>query len=136
MEVFRREAFLDEGFHHTAEATLGELHVVIVAAWRAGLGQEGKFLAAHALGEGFQPVGFGTADKGAVVVELHEVRRLHGCGDGRFGSLAVLQAMLEVGVLLLSLSACVLCLVCQFLGFGGFALQDVQAVASVAISPS
>ena len=37
--------------------------------------------------------------------------------------------MLEVGVLLLGLSACVLCLVCQFLGFGGFALQDVQAVA-------
>lgn len=30
---------------------------------------------------------------------------------------------------LLGLSACVLCLVCQFLGFGGFALQDVQAVA-------
>ena len=40
-QVFGDEAFTDEGFHHTAEATLGDLHVVVVAAGRAGLGNEG-----------------------------------------------------------------------------------------------
>ena len=56
MQVFGGEAFLDEGFHHPCEATLGELLVVAVCAWRTGLGHEGELLSAHAAGKGFQAV--------------------------------------------------------------------------------
>lgn len=127
MQVFEGEAFLDENFHHACEATLGELLVITVAARCAGLGHEREFLATHAAGEGFQPVGLGTAHIGTVVVELHEMRGLVGCRR-RLTVLAVLQSALEVGVLLLRLSACVLCLVGLCLDFGSLALEGVHTV--------
>lgn len=128
MAVFEGEAFLDENFHHPCEATLGELLVITVAAGCAGLGHERELLATHAAGEGFQPVGLGTAHIGTVVVELHDVRGLCGCCRRRLAVLAVLQSALEVGVLLLRLSACALCLVGLCLGFGSLALEGVHTV--------
>lgn len=91
----------DEDLDHAAEAALGEADVVVLAARRAGLGHEGEPLAADAPGEGPQALGLGAAHMGAVVVELHEMRR-RGCGGLGLGPgpalLAVGEEALEVRV--------------------------------------
>ena len=96
VQVFKGKAFLDEGFHYTSEAMLGEQLVVPFCTGRTGFCHKGEFLPLDAACEGFQPVGFGTAHIGAVVVELHEVRWLDGCCHRRLAVLAVLKAVLKV----------------------------------------
>ena len=95
------EAFPYESLDHTGQATLGELLVVAVCARRTGLGHEGKPMAAHAAGKGFEVFSFLTAHIGAVVGKLHEVRGLHRGGRLCLSLFTVGQAALQFGLLLL-----------------------------------
>lgn len=133
-QVAGGESLADEDLDHAAEAALGEADVVVLAARRAGLGHECEPLAADAPGEGPQALGLGAAHMGAVVVELHVMRRRGGGGHGLGlgpgpALLAVGEEALEVGVPRLRQAERLLGLVGARPGPVGLKTQGVQAAA-------
>ena len=88
VEVLGGEALSDERLSYLLQATAGELLVVGVRAWRAGLGEELQLVASGRAGEGLQALQLDAADGVAVVAELDEVRG-EGGQDGAALSLSL-----------------------------------------------